>query len=122
MLCPQCGHDSVRADFTCHTYPADPDHPEAGWLACMGCDSAVSYYCNCRWTTSALAQKDGCQCIWEYTDGLNPRSPRAEANAKARPSWLSEQPLRQKVDIGSVMVKHKDVPWSWDSDEEDEGA
>jgi hypothetical protein len=42
------------------------------------CDTATRHYC----TAEAWA------CGWEYTDGLNPSSPRAVENEKRRPGWL----------------------------------
>lgn len=45
-------------------------------MACIGCDSAVEYFC-----TAA-------DCRWSYIDGLNPRNPRSVENARKRPTWL----------------------------------
>lgn len=48
-------------------------------MSCMPCDSAVYWYC--------VAGEDDDGCGWGWTDGLNPRNPRAAVNAALAPSW-----------------------------------
>ena len=73
--CPSCGGDVAFSD-TCHTWGGKEDG--TGWMACMGCFSALYLFC--------------CEpgCDWRYTHGLNPLNPRSAANAKNRPPWLEE--------------------------------
>jgi len=71
--CPKCG-GKVYRDYACHTYPSQQDGGKI-WLACWGCASAVRYACDS-------------ECGWFYTNGLNPRSPRAAANEANRPDWM----------------------------------
>ena len=68
--CPRCG-GPVSTSPTCHTY-----EQFGRWMACARCDSAVEWSC------------DDYDCGWDFTQGLNPRNPRAAANEAQRPPWL----------------------------------
>lgn len=68
--CPACGQPTTST-LTCHTYQEG-----SRWMSHIWCDTATRHYC----TADA--------CGWEYTDGLNPASPRAVENEKRRPGWL----------------------------------
>lgn len=46
-------------------------------MSCMGCGSAMHYYC---------ARVD--DCGWSYDHGLNPGNPHAAVNETNRPDWL----------------------------------
>lgn len=81
QVCPGCG-GPVEPSFTCHTWPRRRDDGSEQWMSCLPCDSAVDWDC---WPTDA--DDDGCG--WSWTDGLNPRNPRAEANEAKRPTWAS---------------------------------
>lgn len=74
--CPRCG-GPVEEELTCHTWPQTrPDGTEQ-WMACLPCDSATEWYC--------VAGDHNEGCGWSWTDGLNPRNPRAAANALNAP-------------------------------------
>jgi hypothetical protein len=81
LACPECG-GPVDVMLTCHTYPQRQADGTERWMACMPCDSASDWYC------------ESDECNWSWTEGLNPRNPRAAANDASRPSWStpSENP------------------------------
>lgn len=76
-VCPRCG-GKVHRQFACHTYPRRDDNGKESWMACLPCDSAVLYACD----------QPPKECGWSYTNGLNPRNPRAAANEANRPDWM----------------------------------
>ena len=98
FACPECG-GKVWWDFTCHTWPQTTADGKEQWMACLGCDSAIEYLCD--------------NCFWCYTDGLNPRSPRTEANEQKRPAWLITPPLTAQRDRTAMAG----IPWFGDRDE-----
>jgi hypothetical protein len=75
--CPRCG-GKVYRDFACHTYPSRTADGTPVWMSCLPCDSAVLYAC----------EKPRNECGWSYTNGLNPRNPRAAENEANRPDWM----------------------------------
>ena len=120
--CPQCGHEKVYADFTCHTWPGGTraDGSEQ-WMACQGCGSAIRYACGC-WLDDEVPNPedpDGlwiyrepeCECQWDYTHGLNPRNPRKDREEESRPPWLEGEP---DFDKNGDILKQPDVRWIWD--------
>lgn len=78
--CPKCGGRVFR-QFSCHTYPRRGDDGKETWMSCLPCDSAVMYACD-------GVDDDSLSCGWYYTNGLNPRNPRAAANEEKRPDWM----------------------------------
>lgn len=76
--CPRCGGADLAAHLTCHTWSRQRDDGTEQWMSCMGCGSAMHYYC---------ADLDNCD--WSYDHGLNPRNPRSARNEAARPDWLA---------------------------------
>lgn len=84
VACPKCGSDEIRFDLACHTFLQATADGER-WLAHMTCDTAVYYTC-------VAEDERGESCSWSYTHGLNPRSPRWEAQEAKRPAWLPEWP------------------------------
>lgn len=70
--CPECGAETDSIS-TCHTWPDRRADGSVVWMSCMNCDSAMLYFC---------------ECGWEYTQGLNPMSPRSRENQERRPAWL----------------------------------
>lgn len=88
--CPVCG-GKVAYDLTCHTYAQRRDNGTEAWMACMPCDSAISYFCTAWLEDDAPAGA----CQWEYTHGLNPGNPRSPANEASRPAWLGDHQLVQ---------------------------
>lgn len=97
--CPTCGA-GVRWDYTCHTYGSG-----TSWWACMGCDSAIDYYCEAD------------ECSWGYTHGLNPGNPRAARNELSRPPWLSpemDELLNGKFGPRAL----PDIKSTWDEDDD----
>jgi len=73
--CPACGAATDMMP-TCHTWANRRPDGSVVWMACMGCDSAMDYYCTAD------------DCRWDYTHGLNPQNPRAADNATRKPGWL----------------------------------
>lgn len=70
--CPECGGETESWP-TCHTWTQSAPDGTERWMSCMSCDSATDWYC--------------LDCNWIWTQGLNPRNPRAEANAACAPPW-----------------------------------
>jgi hypothetical protein len=87
--CPDCG-GQVRSALTCHTYPGTWKGKET-WLSCMPCDSATWWFCEAhneeRCFSDCYEYDDHEGCGWSWTEGLNPRNPRAEKNEKKNPHW-----------------------------------
>lgn len=73
--CPRCG-GPVDYTLTCHTWPQTVDG-RTTWMSCHPCDSAIGWYC---------LDDD---CAWEWTQGLNPRNPRAADNDEMEPAWAT---------------------------------
>jgi hypothetical protein len=89
ISCPECG-GKVAYDLACHTWPQRRDDGSDAWMSCMGCDSAIEYFC-----TEWLRDLDPGTCGWRYTHGLNSRNPRSAANEAVRPAWLEGHALVQ---------------------------
>jgi hypothetical protein len=79
--CPECG-GPVEASPTCHTWPQTFDG-KTTWMVCLPCDSATAWDCDAD-------VNDGMGCGWSWTQGLNPRNPRAADNDAKRPSWAAQ--------------------------------
>lgn len=107
MNCPECGHNTVKADFTCHTYGGVDADGKERWYSCIGCGSAIEYFCTCWLEDMAADEHYLCNCTWKYTHGLNPKNPRAAYNETFRPAWLERKDPDERVE----MPKHPDVPW-----------
>lgn len=86
LTCPACG-GRVAWDYTCHTWMRGDR-----WLSCMGCDSAIGYFC-AAWLEDDAKPP---HCSWEYDHGLNPDSPRAAENEARKPAWLDGHELHGK--------------------------
>jgi hypothetical protein len=78
LLCPRCG-SPVDSMPTCHTWPRRRDDGTEQWMSCLPCDSATDWYCTSD------------ECRWGWTQGLNPRNPRAADNESRRPEWAVQQ-------------------------------
>jgi hypothetical protein len=98
VLCPDCGHDNIKVSLTCHTWPQGNQ-----WMHCQGCDSALEYDCRC-W----LDDDTECNCMWDYTHGLNPGNPRHRNEEMKRPEWLVGD---LKFTEHGFAIAHKDVEW-----------
>lgn len=80
-LCPRCG-GPVEPFPTCHTWPQAHTEGNERWMSCLPCDSATDWLC------VADPAPGAAECGWSYTEGLNPRNPRAAENEMTRPAWL----------------------------------
>lgn len=79
--CPGCG-GPVDYMLTCHTYSQRvDDNGTERWMSCMPCDSAYYWYCD------GTEENDWDGCGWRWTEGLNPRNPRAAENEENNPHW-----------------------------------
>ena len=97
--CPICNSEKVFAQLGCHTWERD-----GIWMSCTGCDSAVEYVCD--------------ECSWMYVHGLNKRNPIFEKHQEQKPKWLKNELEYDK--LIKIPVKHKDIKWYWEDEDEDE--
>lgn len=88
--CPRCGDTDLAAYYGCHTWSQLGDDGSERWMSCLGCCSAIHYYC-----------KDIDVCKWSYDHGLNLHNPRSDRNEANRPVWLSH-PFADAVAPGFV--------------------
>lgn len=102
VVCPLCGGADIVWDLTCHTWPRTRDDGTQQWMACMGCDSAISYYCRAE------------GCPWGYTHGLNPRNPRKELEERSRPPWLVTETFSRH----GIIITRPGVRSAWSDDDE----
>lgn len=89
--CPWCGSDVV-VDLGCHTWPRKVTREDGStfeqFMSCMPCDSATVWSCETFWMIEGDEELQGrTPCNWSWTDGLNPRNPRAEENDERNPHW-----------------------------------
>lgn len=115
VTCPDCGHQRITADFTCHTYGGVESDGKERWWSCQGCDSAIEYSCGC-WLDDeddeGHYRQPECECMWSYTHYLNPRNPRFAKEEEGRPDWLPELTADDLLD---GPVKHSKVLWWWET-------
>ena len=92
--CPRCGNPDLGAYYSCHTWSQRSDDGSEGWMSCLGCCSAIHYYCN-----------DLDDCGWSYEHGLNRHNPRSARNEANRPAWLSHA-FADDVALGFVYSQY----------------
>lgn len=89
--CPECD-GTVEAMDACHTWPRGDM-----WMSCMGCFSAILYFCN--------------NCGWKFVHGLNKSNPLNVENEQNRPPWIVGDPMIDK--FGDTLLEDG-VAWYLD--------